>query len=197
MKKIGLTGGMGCGKSTAVRFFRQYDTPIIDADQIARQLVEPGEPLLQRITKVFGEQIIRPGGKLDRVLLKKQVFAHSHLLHQLESILHPAIRQRIIQQMQQYGAMNIPYIIVDVPLLVEKGYENLFDAVIVVDCEPEQQLERIAKRDLLDKEQITSIIAKQASRKERLEIATETLDNSGSVEALAAQVKALHVRFSR
>lgn len=197
MLKVGLTGGIGCGKTTALKLFQQYGTPVIDADSIARELVEPGQPALTAIAEQLGSQFIKADGALDRALLKQKVFTTPHMLAQLESILHPAIRRAILDRMNQYAAQDVAYIIVDVPLLVEKGYQQLFDRIVVVDCTEEQQRQRVSRRDHLDNQQICAIMQKQASRKERLEIATETLDNTASVKTLALQVEALHRNFSR
>ncbi len=198
MLKVGLTGGIGCGKTTVTRLFQQYGVPVIDADQIARELVEPGQGALQKISDVLGKQFIKADGQLNRSLLKESIFSDNHQLEQLESILHPAIRQEVVEQMLQYQCKLSPpsYIIVDVPLLVEKGYQDLFDEVVVVDCDEQQQIERASQRDNMDEQAVRAIMHKQTGRKERLEIATETLDNTGSVEALTHQVEALHKIFS-
>jgi len=225
MLKVGLTGGIGSGKSTVVRLFKHYGVSVIDADHIAKSLVEPGEPALDEIAQCFGSSILTAKGQLNRALLKQKVFDNVHLLNQLESILHPHIRQSITQQIEELIATaesNSPrYLIVDVPLLVEKGYQELFDEIVVVDCTEQQQLERTLIRDAASKEQklgrpyggdegsdkkngkeidqkmIESIISKQATRKERLEIATKTLDNSGSIGALELQVNELHQLFNQ
>ncbi len=200
MLKVGLTGGIGCGKSTAVHYFKEYDVSVIDADVIAKELVEPGEPALQEIATYLGNQYIQEDGQLNRALLKQEAFSDSTLLIKLEAILHPLIRDEIKSLMDEVTSLKgssvvNEYLIVDIPLLVEKGYEDLFDKIIVVTCSKQQQLERIKERDSLVEAAIKSIMNKQATEKERLAIATETLDNKGSKEALAKQVEALHLRL--
>ena len=200
MLKVGLTGGIGCGKSTAVHYFKEYDVSVIDADVIAKELVEPGEPALQEIATYLGNQYIQEDGQLNRALLKQEAFSDSTLLIKLEAILHPLIRYEIKSLMDEVTSLKgssvvNEYLIVDIPLLVEKGYEDLFDKIIVVTCSKQQQLERIKERDNLAEAAIKLIMSKQATEKERLAIATETLDNKGSKEALAKQVEALHLRL--
>ncbi|MEE9302622.1 MAG: dephospho-CoA kinase [Thiotrichaceae bacterium] len=206
MLKVGLTGGIGCGKSTAIRFFQQRGVPVIDADRIAKKMVESGQPALDEIADSFGNHFIQADGQLNRALLKEKVFSDKAMLNQLEAILHPRIRHAINLQMDALLAKNenlkehgdliaYDYLIVDVPLLVEKDYQDLFDEIIVVDCAEQQQLQRVLKRDDLIEQVIQAIMDKQATRKERLEIATETLDNTGSINALEQLVDALHVKF--
>ncbi len=201
MLKVGLTGGIGCGKSTAVGFFQKYGVPVIDADHIAKTLVEPGQPALEEIANCFGDAYIQSDGQLNRALLKAKVFSDKFLLNQLEAILHPRIRRAIHLQMNTFLsgesiAKEHGYIIVDVPLLVEKGYQDLFDEIVVVDCTVQQQVQRVLMRDDMNERSVRAIINKQATRKERLEIATETLDNSGSIFTLEQQVKAIHIKYA-
>lgn len=194
MLTVGLTGGIGCGKSTAVDAFRVLGIPIIDADTIARELVGAGKPALKRIISEFGEDMCLENGKLDRARLRKWVFADEKALQTLETIIHPGVRLAIEQQLDtlsQQPQAN-PYVIVDVPLLVEKGYDDLFDRIVVVDCLPEQQKERIRQRDGLDQSTLDAIIKTQASREERLSHATDVLDNTGEPAKLQSQIAALH-----
>jgi len=191
--KVGLTGGIGCGKSTAVDAFRRLGVPIIDADAIARNIVLPGEPALAEIQQLFGDKVIRENGQLDRSVLKEIVFADSEALAQLENILHPKIRTVINRKI--FKIKNKPYVVVDVPLLVEQGYQSLFDRIIVVDCLPQQQIERVIARDNMRTETLQSIMQKQAGRAQRLRSATDILDNSQSVEKLIEQIKVLHRSF--
>lgn len=193
MLKVGLTGGIGCGKSTAVDAFRRLGVPIIDADAIARNIVLPGEPALAEIQQLFGDKVIRENGQLDRSVLKEIVFADSEALAQLENILHPKIRTVINRKI--FKIKNKPYVVVDVPLLVEQGYQSLFDRIIVVDCLPQQQIERVIARDNMRTETLQSIMQKQAGRAQRLRSATDILDNSQSVEKLIEQIKVLHRSF--
>lgn len=193
MLKVGLTGGIGCGKSTAVDAFRVLDVPIIDADQISKDIVNSGQPALAEIAQIFGNEVLLENGELNRGLLKEKVFNDASALEQLELILHPQIRAEIIKQI--YAYQKEPYIIVDVPLLVEKNYQKMFDRIIVVDCLPEQQIERVCQRDGLSEKKIIKIISTQASREERNKSATDILDNKGNAETLLLQIKALHKKF--
>lgn len=194
MIKIGLTGGIGCGKSTVTGVFSAKGIRIIDADKIAHQMVEANTKALDEISATFGANILQQNGSLNRSVLKKLVFSDAEKLKQLEAILHPKIHRAIKNKLAESEELVavMPYIIVDIPLLIEKDYMDLFDQIVVVDCLPEQQIKRIQKRDDLDINMIKSIINKQVSREERLRKATHILDNSGSKEALLQQVNSLH-----
>lgn len=192
--KIGLTGGIGCGKSTAVNAFRELGITIIDADQIAKDIVKPKQPALAEIAEKFGDIILLENGELNRPLLKEKVFENPKALELLEKILHPRIRREIELRINNHEKSN-PYIIVDVPLLVEKNYQEMFDRIIVVDCLPEQQLERVRQRDNISESQIKNIMQTQASREQRNSHATDILDNSADKEFLLKQINALHQKF--
>ncbi len=193
MLKVGLTGGIGCGKSTAVDAFRVLGATIIDADQIAKDIVNPEQTALFEITKTFGDQILLKNGSLDRAQLKERIFQDPKALKQLEKILHPKIRLEIAKQISELK--NQPYVIIDIPLLVEKNYQALFDRIIVVDCLPKQQLDRVNQRDKLSESEIKKIIQKQASRSERNKHASDILDNTGDVDTLLLQINKLHDEF--
>ena len=193
--KVGLTGGIGSGKSTAVNAFRALGITIIDADQIAKSIVEPGETALQEIADCFGERILLANGELNRQALKDIVFNDPEALEKLENILHPLIRLEIENQIAQLE--SDPYIIIDIPLLVEKNYQKILDEIIVVDCLPEQQIERVRQRDTLSNASILKIMQTQASREERNKVATRMLDNSGTKATLQKQIKTLHDTFLR
>jgi dephospho-CoA kinase len=191
--KVGLTGGIGCGKSTVANAFCDLGVSIIDADKISKNIVNAGQPALLEIEQTFGKSIILSSGELNREKLKKIIFADSTALEKLERILHPVIRQKITKQMAEHQKES--YIIVDVPLLVEKEYQSLFDKIIVVDCTPEQQIERVLKRDEMTENDIVKIIKAQADRDYRKRFATDIIDNSKSIEYVKAQVSALHDAF--
>lgn len=193
MFKVGLTGGIGSGKSSAVRYFQSLGVKVLDADQIARQVVQPGKPALQQIEQEFGEHALDEAGALNRDWMRQQVFVNPEARTRLEAITHPLIRQQIIAEMAE--PHDTAYLIVDIPLLIEKKYQQLFDAVLVVDCSPEQQIMRVQQRDGSDADLIKGIMAAQASRGERLESATHVLDNSGTLEYLYQQVEQLHQVF--
>ncbi len=193
--KVGLTGGIGCGKSTAVNRFIWHGVPVIDADQIAREVVLPDQPALQALVNLFGQAVLTESGELDRAWLRAKVFADAAARAQLEAVLHPALHQRILERMDQVGQTRADYVLVDVPLLFEKNYKALFDRIVVVDCLPEQQFVRVKARDGSDDKQIAGIIAAQASRSERLGIATDRLDNTLTQDWLETQVDRLHEKF--
>jgi len=191
--KIGLTGGIGCGKSTAVDAFRALGADIIDADKISKDLVKTGNPVLAEIVRVFDKSILLPNGDLNRDKLKEIVFSDAQALQKLELIIHPEIRAEINHQIAVLS--DSAYVIVDIPLLLEKNYSELFDRIVIVDCLPEQQIKRVIQRDELDVVTIKSIIKTQVSRETRLIAATDVLDNSGNINTLKDQVKNLHKDF--
>jgi dephospho-CoA kinase len=193
MLKVGLTGGIGCGKSTAVQYFRELGASVIDADLIARNVVEPGKPALQDIVRDFGVQALLPDGSLDRAWLRRTVFHNPQRLQQLEAILHPRIKKEILQKMAK--CQNSAYVIVDIPLLLEKGYKELFERVLVVDCLPEQQMQRVKLRDGSDESLIASIMQSQLGREQRLQQATDVLLNQSSIAEFHKHIKDLHKEF--
>ena len=193
--KVGLTGGIGSGKSSAVDGFRALGITIIDADQIAKSIVAPGESALQRIADCFGAEILLSNGELNRKALKDIVFNDPEALKKLENILHPQIRLEIENQISRLESE--PYIIIDIPLLVEKNYQKILDYIIVVDCLPEQQIERVRQRDKLNDASIQTIMQTQASREDRNKAATHILDNSSNKASLLEQIKTLHDTFLR
>lgn len=190
MLKIGLTGGIGCGKSAVVHRFQYHQIPIVDADLVARQVVEPNQPALSQIAQYFGKQILTETGELKRAELRKIVFADEKQLKQLESIVQPAIRERLLAEMNHpYDAY---YVVVDIPLLIEKGYKELFDRVVVVDCDPTQQIERVMRRDGSSREMVEKIMRQQIPRAERLSHADDIIDNSSTLNNLYKIVDNLH-----
>ncbi len=198
MLKIGLTGGIGCGKSTVTTVFHEKGITIIDADKIARELVESDPHILDQISESFGHNILSKDGLLNRGELKKQIFSDNKKLKQLEKILHPRIQSEIklaIQEQVDKDIGSSDYIIVDIPLLIEKNYQPLFDEIVVVDCTVEQQIKRVQQRDDIDLKTIQAIIDKQVSREKRLKHASFILDNSGTKEQLIEQINLLHTHF--
>ncbi len=189
MLKIGLTGGIGCGKSTVAALFHNYGIPVIDADVIAHQLTQPGQPALADIAQVFGNHVMNSDGSLHRGQVRELIFSDAEKKQQLESILHPLI---FAQMQTQIALLTAPYCLVCIPLLIEKHKTAFVDRVLVVDCSTSLQLERVKMRDNLTTLQIEAIIAAQASRAERLQAADDIIDNSNSAVQLAQQVKTLH-----
>lgn len=189
MLKIGLTGGIGCGKTTVARVFEQLKTPVIDADEIAHQLVAIGQPALARIRQEFGKDVLNPDGSLNRKKLRELIFSDPKQKQKLESILHPLVYQSIQAELNR---LNTPYCIICIPLLFETNMTHLVDRILVVDCSVETQIERIRKRDNMTIERIQSIIDSQVSRAYRKEQANDLIDNSETDDRLAEEVKKLH-----
>ena len=190
MLKVGLTGGIGCGKSTITTLFKDLNVPVIDADEISHDLVKPGNPTLDLIKNIFGSHVINPiDGSLNRKYLREIIFSDMHAKQQLENILHPLIYQTIKVKLAQ---LINPYTIVSIPLLLETGMTDLVDRILVIDCSVECQIKRVKKRDNIDASIIQSIIDSQVSRSARVLKADDLIDNSGSIDKLAEQVKKLH-----
>jgi dephospho-CoA kinase len=189
MLKIGLTGGIGCGKSTIARIFEQLKTPVIDADEIAHQLVTIGQPALAQIQQDFGIRVFKPDGSLDRKKLSEIVFSDPKQKQKLESILHPLVYQFIQAKIKQ---LNTPYCIICIPLIFETNMTHLVDRILVVDCSIETQIERVRKRDNMAIERIQSIIDSQVSRAFRKAHTNDLIDNSVTDDRLAEEVKKLH-----
>ena len=196
MLKIGLTGGIGCGKSTAVKRFRDLGIPIVDADIVAREVVQAGQPALQAIAQLFGDAALLADGSLNRAWLRQTVFNDTERLQQLEAILHPRIREVIVRDMTAAMAAGSPYVVVDVPLLFEKHYDTLFDRVLVIDCLPAQQHERVSQRDGSTIELVESIMQRQIPRDERLFRADDIIENVGSLADFNNKVDTLHHKYA-
>ncbi|WML89786.1 dephospho-CoA kinase [Thiothrix lacustris] len=193
MLKVGLTGGIGCGKSTAVRRFRELGVPVIEADLIAREVVAIGQPALDEIATLFGHQALQGDGSLNRSWLRQTVFGDSLRLQQLESILHPRIRTEILNRMA--ACTHSAYVIVDVPLLFEKDYTQLFDRILVIDCLPDQQRTRVQVRDGSDDTVITSIMQSQIEREARLQRANDIISNTSSITDFYEKINEINNRY--
>ena len=191
MLKVGLTGGIGSGKSSATKIFASFNAPVIDADVIAHQLSQPNQPALKEIVHCFGDEIINADGLLNRGKLRAVVFSDAKKKQQLESLLHPLVYAEIAAQISQ---LNAVYCIIAIPLLIETYNINQIklDRILVVDCPVELQIERVKNRNPLSDTQIQAIIAAQTSRQQRLAVADDIIDNSKSATHLAEQVKKLH-----
>ena len=181
---VALTGGIGSGKSTVADAFAQLGVKVIDADVIARQVVEPGTPALQAIVGHFGPQMIAPDGTLNRRLLREKAW--------LNALLHPLIQQETRRQMQ---AATSPYLLWVVPLLVENRLSSQADRVLVVDVPKETQIERTMLRDKVSREHAEHILAAQATREQRLAIADDVIENTGTPDAVASDVARLHEKY--
>jgi dephospho-CoA kinase len=185
---IGLTGGIGSGKSTVANLFADLDVPIIDMDQIARQIVEPGQPALLQITQTFGNELIDAEGKLKRQQLSQIIFDSEEKRHQLEAILHPIIREETERQLAELEA---PYCIVVIPLLLESNQRSLVNRILVVDAPEDIQIARTMQRDGISAKQAEKILASQVDRQSRLNAADDIINNSGELGALRHQVNKL------
>lgn len=192
MYKIGLTGGIGSGKSTVSDLFKQHDITVIDADKIAHQLVAPDQKALQQIKRAFGEDYITSDGSLNRNLLRDYIFREPDKKRLLESIMHPLVYAQINQQLSQ---MTSPYAIVSIPLLIETGMQALVDYILVIDCPMEMQINRVKLRNQLSNAQITAIISSQVDRSERLAQADSVINNNQGLSYLRRQVNLLHKQF--
>lgn len=186
---IGLTGGIGSGKSTVAEAFRQLGIETVDADQASRAVVEPGMPALLAIAEQFGSQIIQADGSLDRAALRQIIFADPDQKLWLESLLHPLIRDWIIRRLE---AATSPYVILESPLLFETDQHQLVDTTVLVDLPVELQIERACARDGNQADQIQRIIDAQMPREEKLSRADIVLDNGQPLDSLATRVSAVH-----
>ncbi|MEC4748689.1 dephospho-CoA kinase [Methylomicrobium sp. Wu6] len=189
MLKVGLTGGIGCGKTTIANLFAGMGVPILDADQVGRELTEKGQPALDRIREEFGPQVLNSDGSLDRCRLKQIIFADATQKLKLEAILHPLIFAALIAKT---GQLDSPYCIISIPLLFETKMESIVDRILVVDCPLELQIDRVKKRDKLTIEIVKSIIGSQVTRDYRRSHADDLLNNAQADNTLAEQVKKLH-----
>lgn len=189
MLRIGLTGGIGSGKSSVCRLFAARNIPIIDTDIIARQVVEPGQPGLAALTAAFGKEILDSSGQLDRRALRERVFSDAAQREQLEAILHPLIRAALHRQLE---AVTAPYVILAIPLLLEKGWGSEVDRILVVDTDEALQVSRTMARDNVEAKEVERIMQTQVSRAKRVAGADDIIHNEGDYAELERQVEALH-----
>jgi dephospho-CoA kinase len=190
--RVGLTGGIASGKSTAAKFFGALGVPILDSDQIARDVVEPGQPPLERLVERFGPAILTPDGHLDRPALRDIVFSDPRARADLEALTHPAIGAAMEAQSAAAGG---PYQILVIPLLVEKNLAAHVDRVLVVDCDEALQVRRLRDRDGSTPEQVQAILRAQAPRATRLKAADDVIHNDADMSAVRDQVATLHARY--
>lgn len=187
-----LTGGIASGKTAVSERFSALGVPIIDTDVIARELVQPGQAALKAIVRQFGNDILDIEGQLDRRKLRKRIFSEPECKKQLESILHPAIRNTVEIRVAE---VNQAYCILVVPLLIESGSYQWADRVLVVDVDEQTQLSRVMGRDKVSRKQAQSILDAQTTRESRLAIADDVIENLGSLQQLDEAVKSLHKRY--
>ena len=189
MLKIGLTGGIGSGKTTTARLFEKRSITVIDADRIARALVEPGGSALAAVAEQFGEHLVIDGGRLNRRELREIIFSSPERRQQLESILHPLVYRAIDEALAE---VKLPYCILSIPLLLETKQQNRVDRVLVVDCPVDLQIERVVERDGVSPGDVRRILNAQVSREQRLSTADDILKNCSAIEELDKQVEKLH-----
>lgn len=193
---VGLTGGIGSGKSAVADRFARLGAAVIDTDVIAHELTAPGGGAIAAIIDAFGSDVVTPTGALDRAAMRKRVFTDPRARERLEAILHPMIRAEVALRLSE---VDTPYSVLVVPLLVENldAYRPLLERIVVVDCEPGQQLARTAQRPGLDHAQAKAILAAQISSRERLRFADDVIDNRGDFANLDSQIQRLHGDFLR
>lgn len=190
---VGLTGGIGSGKSTVADLFVQRGVALVDTDAIAHALTAPGGAATPALQKAFGESLLRPDGGLDRVAMRRLVFTDATAKARLEAILHPMIRT---ESDRQCAAAQSPYVVLAVPLLVESGiYRQRCDRILVVDCDEATQVARVIARSGMSEPEVRAILAAQATREARLAAADDVVDNSGAPETLPAIVEKLHQTY--
>ena len=190
---VGLTGGIGCGKSSTSQFFSDLGIDVIDTDVIARQLTQPNGSAISLIQNTFGSSVITADGALDRNKMRDLVFANSESRHKLEQIIHPLILKAVIRRIKQSQA---PYVIVVIPLLFETNdYNHLIQHILVIDCDEQQQLLRTMERSNLSEQKVRSIMATQVTRETRIQKADDVILNNQDIEYLKAQILLLHHKY--
>ncbi len=193
MYVVAITGGIGSGKTTVANQFAELGIEVVDADIIAREVVEPGTPAQAAIAAHFGADVIAPDGRLDRRQLRERVFTDPQAKGWLNALLHPLIRS---EMQRQCAAARSPYCLLVVPLLVENRLTALANRVLVIDVDEATQIERTCRRDGVSREQAEAILAAQSSRTERLAAADDVLDNqNGTPEAIKSRIFALHETY--
>lgn len=189
---VGLTGGIGSGKSAASQWFETQGINVVDADIVAREIVEKGQPALAQIQSAFGDWVLLENGELNRKALREHIFQHPSARQQLEDITHPAIRQSIIEQLEQ---ANSPYVILVSPLLFETNQHLLTQRTLLIDASIELQIQRASQRDGQSVEQIENIIQAQMPRDRKLDLADDIAVNDGHLEHLYTQLQKLHLHY--
>ncbi|ENC6720237.1 dephospho-CoA kinase [Vibrio harveyi] len=190
---IGLTGGIASGKTTVANLFKQqFKIDIVDADIVAREVVEPGTPGLNAIIEHFGTDIVRDDQTLDRAKLREKIFSNPEEKAWVNGLLHPMIREKMIEDLEQ---VTSDYALLVVPLLVENKLDSLCDRILVVDVEPQTQISRTVKRDNVSEEQAKAILASQASREQRLAMADDVVKNNPDDLDLLLQITDLHEKY--
>jgi dephospho-CoA kinase len=189
---VGLTGGIGSGKSTAAQCFRRLGVPVIDADEISREIVEPGKPALQRLVDALGPGILDSHGRLDRAALRHLIFSDPAIRQRVERILHPAIVEEMLKRASRVEA---PYCILSIPLLIEANLQQTVDRILVIDSPEELQRQRLERRAGWTPEEIGAAIRAQIGREERLGHADDVIVNDGDLSTFERAVEQIHRRY--
>ncbi|GAB7564627.1 dephospho-CoA kinase [Methylobacillus methanolivorans] len=194
MYVVGLTGGIGAGKSEAARMFSDLDVPVVDVDVISRHLTSAGQPLVSKIAEAFGTEYVTEDGAMDRGKIRDRIFNNNADRRMLESILHPAIHSEALRELEQYN--QSPYQILAIPLFFESNrYEGIVNRTLLIDCDEEKQISRVVNRNGFTEKMVRSIIAAQASRSFRRALANDIIDNNGSIEELQQKIHQMHEKF--
>lgn len=194
MYVVGLTGGIGCGKTEAARIFARLGVPVVDVDLIAHQLTQPGEETFSEIIDIFGKDYLLPDGSLNRAALRDKVFTDIAARKDLEGILHPAIHERALRELE--ASQDAPYQILAISLLFEnQRYKDVVTRSLVMDCGEQLQVERTMKRSGLTEEIVRGIMAAQVSRAIRLKMADDVIVNEGSLEDLTQKIEEMHKKY--
>lgn len=189
---LGLTGGIASGKSTATDYFARRGVPVIDADKIVHELIQSGTQTFNSIVSYFGNSILSDGHEIDRSKLRDIIFSDDVQRKKLESILHPEVRKQIRHQLDQLDA---PYCVVCIPLLVETGHHDLVDRILVIDIDPDTQVQRLKQRDKLPPALIQKILAAQATRSQRLAAADDVILNNSDITGFEVELEKLHNKY--
>lgn len=189
---VGLTGGIGSGKSTVADYFAALGVPTISSDQLARDVVKPETQALEDIVQYFGAEVINPDGTLNRSALREAIFHNETDRIWLENLLHPLIAK---ERETQIAAADFPYVVVEIPLLLEKNLGSEVDRILVVDTPESLQKSRVVGRDQVSRESVEAVMQKQVSAAERRAGADDIIDNSGDLESLRSQVQSLHEKY--
>lgn len=192
MFRVALTGGIASGKSTVADIFRKLDVPVIDLDQVARDVVRPGSAGLEQLQQRFGKDILDNGAALNREKLRKLIFTDEAARRDVNRILHPLI---LAEAEKQLAALHAPYAVVEIPLLAETEMANRYQRVLLVDVPEVAQIERLARRDKLTEAEARAALRAQATREERLALATDVILNTGTLDDLQVQVETLHKQY--
>lgn len=190
--RVGLTGGIGSGKTTVKNFFDELGAPTIDADEISHKITKPGQAAFDEVVALFGKESLDETGNLDRKRLRALIFDEPGLKQKLEAVIHPRVRAQIREFTDR---VDYPYCIICIPLLLETGAQSTVDRVLVVDAPEELQVTRVSLRDNAEERQTRSIIRSQAGREQRLNAAHDIIVNDGNINDLKAQVENLHKRY--